>query len=121
MTFFGKSALADIVAMFAILGVANTLFWAYMRTQYVPRAYLFCPKNGTPIYRSIEDCIKLEEKREAVRKEREQRLEKTIDNKIKEIKDSNDLFVKGLRDMFATQNRELADVIKNAVRPQGAS
>jgi len=117
MDLFGKFTLPDLVALFGILGVANTLFWAYLRSQYVPRSYLFCPKDGTPIYRTIEECIKLEEKKEMDRKDTEKRIEKSIDNKFKEIKEDNKQFVKNLKGLFETQTRELSDTIKSVVRP----
>lgn len=117
MNFLGKFSLPDIVAILAILGAANTVFWVYLRSQYTPRSYLFCPKDGTPIYRTIEECVKLEEKKEMDRKETEKRIEKSIDNKFKEIKTTNDQFLKGLKDLFATQTKELTDVVKKAVHP----
>ena len=117
MTLFGKFTLQDIIAILAILGVANTIFWVYLRSQYVPRSYLFCPKDGTPVYRTVDDCVKLEEKKEMERKESEKRIEKSIDSKFKELKDSNDQFVKNLKDLFATQTKTLSDTIKDAVRP----
>jgi len=117
MTFFGKFTLTDIIALFGVLGIANTIFWAYMRTQYTPRSYLFCPKDGTPIYRTVDDCKELEEKKEMERKESEKRIEKSIDSKFKELKDSNHKFVENLKDLFKTQTKTLSDTIKDAVRP----
>ncbi len=39
-----------------------------------------------------------------------------MDEKMKQIKDGNDLFVKSLKDLFYMQTKELNETIKEAIR-----
>jgi len=111
--FWDKLSFPDILAIFGIIGVLNTVFWAYLRTQYIPRSYLFHPKDGTPIYRTITDC---KEKEKELKKEQKE-FKEHIQDEVESIKDSNEKFLKSLKGLLDTQTKNIENVVKNAVGP----
>jgi len=104
-----------IGVMFLVGGALNTVFLIWLRSRYVPRSFIFCPRDGTPIYRTVDDCKEMEKKLEKERRERDKRVEKAMQEKVDAIEASNKRFTKNLLDMFKTQTAQISEVVKNAV------
>lgn len=108
--------LAAIAGLVIVVGGAvNTVFLAWLRSRYVPRSFLFCPKNGKPIYRTIEDCKELEEEMKEERREKDERIEKHIQDKVEGMEKTQKQFMENLSGMFKIQTAEIARAVKAAV------
>lgn len=104
-----------IGVMFLVGGAINAVFLVWLRSRYVPRSFIFCPRDGTPIYRTVDDCKEMEKKLEKERRERDKRIEKAMQDKVDSIEASNKRFTEDLLNMFKAQTDQISDVVKNAI------
>lgn len=108
--------LAAIAGLIVVLGgIINTVFLTWLRSRYVPRSFLFCPKNGTPIYRTIEDCKKMEEELKNERREKDEQIEKQIQEKVETIEAAHAKFTENLMHLFKLQTAQITEAVRNAI------
>jgi len=112
--------IATIAGLIVILGgIVNTVFLAWLRSRFVPRSFLFCSKNGTPIYRTISECEKELDKLKVMQREKDEQIAKQIREQMETIKADQKLFMTGLDKLFQAQTAQITAAVKNAVNQTG--
>jgi len=104
-----------------LFGSMQGVFLAIMRARFAAKTCIYT-RDGSQIYKTVVSCDKFVEKRDMERKAMREALEKDIKEKVNQIKDDNERFVKSLQELFSAQNKRLSDTIsetiKEAIQPQ---
>lgn len=115
-----KISITDLAIIVGIIistgSILNAILFAYLRTIFVSKRFLFCSKNGTPIYRTIDDCKDMEETMKKERREEGKRIETRLQEKVEAMEKGQKQFTENLMNLFAIQTQQITKAVTDAVR-----